>query len=532
MKSRSFAYPFLASVITIAVFLPALRHGWVWDDTFLLVDNPHYRGLSWPQLRWMFSSMLAAHYQPLTWLSYALDFQLWGMRPAGYHLTNVVLHSLNAALFFWVARRLLVLAAPTENRAPDAAAFFAALLFALHPLRAETVAWVSERRGVLSGFFYLLTILLYLKAQSEGRRRLLAAAWLSYIGCILSKETGVMLPPVLLVLDWYPLRRFTRPNRRVFVEKIPFFLAAAAIGWLGLAAEIKGNAVWTWGQYGLGPRLAQTAFGLIFYLRKTLAPFNLSPIYEVPPNLNPWQPQYLACAALAVTLSGAAWRLRKNRPAFLAAWLCYGLTLLPLLGLLQYGSQMAADRYSYLSCLAAALLAGAILNQSFRQARALAALVIAFLGVLCWRQNLVWRDSLALWSSAAAAQPASAVAHNNLGLALVSLGRQQEAAAEFEKAVNANPVCVAARGRLVELLSSGRGDYEVSSLKEVLRTNPVCRKAQGNFITARAALGDLSGAEIYYRESLIIDPDDAMARANLIFALKAGAEERARRPER
>jgi hypothetical protein len=237
---------FSVAFVTFAVFLPALRNGFVnWDDYELLVDNPRYRGLGWEQVSWMFSTFHNGHYQPLSWMTFALDYLIWGMEPFGYHLTNLVLHATNTALVYFLALRLLSLALSRPPSAPDLglrmAAGFAALFFSIHPLRVESVAWVTERRDVLSGLFFLATLLCYLQGmtisndpshQARWRNRALIAYGLS----LLSKASGVTLPVVLLALDVYPLRRLGGgPGRwlgplarHVWWEKVPFFLLAAA----------------------------------------------------------------------------------------------------------------------------------------------------------------------------------------------------------------------------------------------------------------------------------------------------------------
>src|SRR5207249_5325570 len=205
-----------------------------WDDAVLFDDNPRYRGLGWKELRWMFSTFTMGHWVPVTWLSHGLDYTLWGMNPLGYHLTNVTLHALNAALLYLVARRLLGRAMRFDGPAAPLAAATAALFFALHPLRAESVAWATERRDVLSGLFFLLTILTYLRmCEASGRRRgwLLAGGAVTYLLALASKGSVMVLPAVLILLDVYPLRH---RSRRVLLEKIPFVvlgLAGAAVAY-------------------------------------------------------------------------------------------------------------------------------------------------------------------------------------------------------------------------------------------------------------------------------------------------------------
>src|SRR5213596_4210887 len=283
--------PLVIAFSTFAAFLPALQNQFVnWDDHENFRDNPHYRGLAWTQLRWMWTTH-RGHYIPLTWMTFGLDYLLWGMNPVGYHLTNLLLHVANAVVFFFVVRRLLTraLSSPSERgHALALSAGFASLVFAIHPLRVESVAWVTERRDVLSGLFYLVAILLYLRACERGARGR-GWYWLSvavFVCALLSKSMVVNLPVVLLILDVYPLRRlggalgwWSARARRVYVEKIPFVLLAAAASAIAVMAQSSVHAAASLAQLSVPSRLAVSAYGLSFYLWKTVAPFSLSPLY-------------------------------------------------------------------------------------------------------------------------------------------------------------------------------------------------------------------------------------------------------------
>ena len=249
------AVPVLLALVSFVVFLPALEAGFVnWDDDQNFLDNPNYRGLGAAQLRWMFTTFLMGHYIPLSWVTLGLDYVVWGMRPAGYHLTNLLLHVANAVLFYFMALRLLRASTPGDHADGSLAltlgSGFATLLFAVHPLRAESVAWITERRDVLSGLFYLAAVLAYLRycdgAVSDGSRTR-KWYWASlglFALALLSKAMAVTLPVILLVLDVYPLRRLggvggRRPwasSRSVVTEKLPFFVLSLAAGVIALVA--------------------------------------------------------------------------------------------------------------------------------------------------------------------------------------------------------------------------------------------------------------------------------------------------------
>src|SRR5437870_9543454 len=432
--------PVLIALVTVAAFLPTLHNQFVnWDDEENFLDNPDYRGLAWTQLRWMWTTHLG-HYIPLTWMTLGLDYLLWGMNPFGYHLTSLLLHAANAGVFFFVVRRILTLALPSRSERGHALAVsagFAALVFAIHPLRAESVAWVTERRDVLSGLFYLSAILVYLRACERGARGR-GWYWLSVavFGCaLLSKSMVVNLPVVLLILDVYPLRRlggfvgwWSEPARRIYVEKIPFVLLAAAASAVAVMAQLSHNTMVSVVQLsGLG-RLAVSMYGLSFYLWKTVAPVNLSPLYELPPTGNPWPPPFLLSYGLVLAITAIVLAFRRRVPGLLAAWVAYIVVLLPVLGIFQSGPQIAADRYTYLAGLGWAILAGAGLLSCWRSSRrsktgtpatwlltGIALCVVVGLGVLTWSQAKVWRDSERLWAHTLAIDPDSPLAQNNFG---------------------------------------------------------------------------------------------------------------------
>src|SRR6058998_2977196 len=409
--------PLVIALITCAAFLPTLQNQFVnLDDNDNFLDNPHYRGLAWTHLRWMWTTHLG-HYIPLTWMTLGLDYLLWGMNPVGYHLTSLLLHAANAVVFFFVVRRLLTRALPglsERGHALAVSAGVAALVFAIHPLRMESVAWATERRDVLSGLFYLLTILMYLRAYEFGARGR-GWYWLAvavFVCALLSKSMVVNLPVVLLILDVYPLRRlggaigwWSEPARRVYVEKIPFVLLAAAASAIAVMAQSSVHAALSLAQLSMPGRLAISAYGLSFYLWKMVVPVNLSPFYERG-LIDPWATPFLLSYGLVLAITAIVLALRRRVPGLLAAWLAYIVVLSPVLGIFQSGSQIAADRYTYLAGLGGAILAGAGLLSCWRTSRTsktgtpttlpiagVATCVVVGLGALTWNQAQVWHDS-------------------------------------------------------------------------------------------------------------------------------------------
>lgn len=457
--------PALVGLATLLVFLPVLWNQFVnWDDEVNLVSNDQFRGLGWEQLRWMFTTTLGGHYIPVTWLSFGLDYLLWGMRPAGYHATSLLLHTANAVLFYFVARRLLRSSAQADGHSLTLGAAVAALLFSLHPLRVESVAWATERRDVLMGLFALLCVLAYLRAADRADGALDRRWYWTAVGlfglALLSKSVVVGLPVVLLLLDIYPMRRSAtglrqggaRGLRRLAVEKIPFVVLATAVGLVALTVGAGHRLMTPLETLGVLQRLAISAYALVFYLGKTVAPWPLSPLYILFHPVVLSSATYLVPAAAVIAITLAAIAGYRRWPAGLIAWASYVVLLAPVVGILHNGAQVAADRYTYLSCAPWAILAGAGVAWCRHAGRsgtlsrpvgtavigAAAAIIVAFAGMTV-RQIGVWRDSVTLWTHAVSVEPASELPVFYLGWALTEARRFDDARAHFERALKRVP---------------------------------------------------------------------------------------------
>jgi hypothetical protein len=437
------------AVLVLWVFLPTLDHRWApLDDELNFVSNPHYRGLSFDHLRWMATTRHAGHYIPLSWLTLAVDFELSGMDPRGYHRTNLLLHLANALLFGALAWRLLGLpASGAAGEAPPAApralgAFAAAALFAVHPLRVESVAWITERRDVLCGLFVLLTVHAYLSAAESGgprRSRALAGALLAFAAALLSKGIALVLPVALLALDLFPLGRlephprrwFQRPARAVLLEKLPFLgLAAlsAAVTFWAIAPVMADRT-----QAGLEHRLLSAGYGLSFYLEKTLLPFAIP--FQVPAihPLSVVRDGGVALRGLGfLAVLGAAFALRRRWPAVPLALAVFTAFVLPVSGLFQAGPQLAAHRYTYLAALPLALLVGAGLDglarrQGRRGLVALALLTLALSVALAASARsfvALWHDDVTFCRAAVGAAPDAWAPRGALARAYLARGEE------------------------------------------------------------------------------------------------------------
>jgi protein O-mannosyl-transferase len=533
--------PIVVVVLTVAAFYPVLQNKFVnWDDYKNIVENPHYRGLGWTNIRWMFTTFHMGHYQPLTWLTFGIDYVLWGVNPFGYHFTSLILHAATAVVFFFLARELLSIATGSAEKplAVWVGAAVSALLFAVHPLRVESVAWATERRDVLSGLFYALTILAYLNAwRSEKFRD--GWYWLAvslFLCAILSKSITVTLPAVLLLLDIYPLRRLGGSNgwwsettRAVYWEKLPFALLSV----VGAAATFFSHALIddmaSLERLGVLERLTVSVYGLWFYFWKTVAPFKLSPLYELPSQADLWTLSFMFSYVVVILAMALGLGLRHRLPGLGIAGLAYTATLLPVLGIFHNGPQIVADRYSYLACMGWAVLAGAG-AQYFLQSSAnapmgkrhlvlgscLTAVLLVGLGFLTWQQTQIWRDPEKLWNHVLSTTGESLFARNNLGNALAAEGRFDEAVDQFQRALRIDPNDSDAVYNLGNALAR-QGNFEAAGkqLQYALQVNPRNAMAAYDLGNVRVRQGRFDEAMNQFERALKTDPGLTRAHYNI-----------------
>ncbi len=538
--------PLVVAAITFAAFLPALDNGFVnWDDDKVLLQNNHFRGLGDEQLEWMFTAYWMGHYHPLTWMSFAVDYLTWGIDDAyGFHLTNVLLHTLNTAFFYFLVARLLALAMGDPHGRKDtallASAALAALVFGIHPLRVESVAWVTERRDVLSLSFLLPCVLCYLRyvAGGAGRRFWYTASVVLLLFSLLSKAWGITLPVVLLVLDIYPLRRvgaarkepLSSQVRRVLIDKLPFVVLAASIAFK--AASAQATAVYTMktlDEHGLAQRAAQAAYGLAFYVWKTVCPVGLAPLYEIPIEMNPLEPRFIAAGVVVIAGIAAILLYRRRWRAGPALLAIYVITLAPVLGLAQSGPQLVADRYSYVSCLTLAVLVGAAClwlvrwlsgRWSLRGAVGLTAgvavVVVGMMTVLTWRQARVWRTSQTLWEHCLTICPDSRDARYNLGVDLANRQEYDRAIERFNETLRLDPHhsgALASLGRAWHL--QGETEQAIPKYMEALRLKDDMSRVHRWLGSALQEIGNTDEAARHFSEAIRLEPESVEASSDL-----------------
>jgi protein O-mannosyl-transferase len=511
---RDWALGLVVAGLTALVFLRSLGHGFVaWDDEVLLVNNPAFRGFSWVHLRWIAGNTLG-HYVPVTWLSFALDYELGGLRPAGYHLTNVLLHAVNAGLVYALALRLLGCATAWTTHARRVGAVVTALVWALHPLRVESVSWVTGRRDLLSGFFFFLVLLAYAQATSArgARRRGWQVATVAvYTLALGSKATVIPAPLVLMALDVYPLRRLPANIRSwaapalwgVWLEKVPLVLLA------GLAAGA--SAIILGGGYqvlGVSAWLGKLAVCLTTPLWKTIWPLSLSPLYELPRRIDLGDAQYWADGLLVAGVTITVIALCRRWPAGAVAWIWYLAFLAPVSTAAHAAPQITADRYSYLPILGPLLLVGAgaaafteaagaaRVSRALAQSAGVGAVtIIMVLAGLTWRQQAIWQDTGRLWTHAVAVTPDCFFCHTNLGNWLMTQDQVVEAVVHFEVARSLRPDRAGIRANIGHaMVRLGHPADAIPHYEAVLLQSPGRTSIRVDLASALVAVGRLPEA--------------------------------------
>ena len=586
-----------AGLLTFLVFLPALRNGFVnWDDNMYIYDNMFIRTLNPDMLVWAISDLTtASNWHPLTWISHALDYALWGLDPLGHHLTNNILHALNTFLVVLLVARLVEFVKPlsavsrqhsavrgqrgevtplnhplprgevkwsavtesttqplnylTSSRFPLIAAAATGLLFGLHPLHVESVAWVSERKDLLCALFYLLSLLMYLKgrlvamgngqsAKDEITTKVPIAYRLSPRACfslslcffllaLLSKPMAVTLPLVLLILDWYPLGRISSFSALggVILEKLPFFAFSLASGVITILAQHSGGAVMPLESLPLATRLIVGIQALVVYLRKMLLPLDLVPVYPYPQEVSLTSLKFFLPVLLAIGITAAAVAVARKQRLWLAAWAYYLITLLPVIGLIQVGRQPMADRYTYLPGLGPFLIAGLAaawlykkgsIHMTSRLSRvfgfSVAVALLAILGSLSVKQAAVWKDNFTLWNYVIGKEPREIPsAYNQRGSAFYDEGEYARALDDFSRAIASEPekYFKAYNNRGMANQKLGRLDEAIADFDKAISIDPEYGKAYNNRGLVYDGKGLLAEAVEDYSRAIALDPDDA-----------------------
>lgn len=447
-----------------------------YDDDDYVTRNLHVRdGLTEPSVAWAFKSTEAAYWFPVTRLSYLIDDQINGLDAGSFHLTNVILHAMCTLLLFACLRRM------TGARWRSA---FVAFVFALHPAHVETVAWVAERKELLSILFWFLTLWMYLVYVARPRIWSYLVMAAAFCGGLMSQALIVTLPLAMLLLDIWPLQRMTRVSApRLVIEKIPLFALAGAASWITIATQRSGGALASLSQIPLGLRIENAAISYLTYLFQFAWPTKLSAVYPYRGDI-PWWQAAVAALALASITAFAMLQFRR-RPYILVGWLWFVLTLTPVIGLFQAGPQPHADRYTYIPFIGIAIAIAWGVVDLFPKQRFLpiaAAIVCAVWMAVTWSDLRYWQNSVALFQHAVDVTTANWIAQNTLGDAL---------------------------------LREGKIDDAISHFDDALRLEPARAEVRVNLGVALGEQGDSNGAETQYRAALRVDPDNPDAQEGL-----------------
>lgn len=491
------------------------------DHVYVTEKAQVLAGVSKDSLRWAFTSTDAGFWHPLTWISLMIDHDLWGANPFGYHLTNVLLHAAATLLLFGGLQRM--------TGSPFRSGFVAAL-FAIHPLHVESVAWIAERKDVLSGVFWMLSLLLYARyAERPGMFRY-CLVLLSFFMGLMAKPMVVTLPFVLMLLDIWPLKRLSTKSLNVlFAEKIPFLLMGAAVGVITMVAEQRAGALKSLGELSFLNRICNAVVAYGFYLYKMVWPSRLSVHYPHPGNRPLWEIA-LSITVLA-TITFFAIKRSKSQPFFLIGWLWYLIGLLPVAGLIQIGTHAFADRYTYIPLIG--VFIGIVWGiGDFAEQKKLplqfgmiGIAVLAALSAVSVQQVRHWQNAESLFRQALRATQNNYLAYNNLGAALSRQGRQQEAIPCFKKALNIRPDYIEALFNIgVALAEQGKYAEALPAYEKALALNPRFVEAHNNAAIAYAHTGKLRQAMVHFREALRIRPDYSDAIRNLRIAEKRLSE--------
>ena len=504
---------------TLIVYWPATDNGFVnYDDDVYVTDNAQVRqGLTRESLRWVWTAQVSANWHPLTLLSHMADVSGFGLDAAAHHRTSVLLHGLNALLLF------VVLARMTGSRWQPAVV---AALFALHPLHVESVAWIAERKNVLSTLFWILTMGAYARwVRSPDPRRYLLALSLFALG-LMTKPMLVTLPFVLLLIDHWPLDRLRGAVGRRIVEKLPFFSLTVASSAITFVVQQRGGAVDVAGALPLAARVANAVVSYGRYLLDTLWPLDLAVLYPLTPAISPWH--VVLSGAVVVTITVGAIASASTRPWFTVGWLWYLGTLVPVLGLVQVGFQSRADRYTYVPLIGIFVVlawAGAEwLERRPGDRRLAAAVMLALLLVssgVTRAQLRHWSDSVALWQRTIAVTEHNAIAHYNLGRAVDDRRDLGRAVEHYRQAIRLDPVFVEAHANLASAIRR-QGDLAgaIPHYRRALELDPQRATSHLSLANAVAATGRAADAIEHYREAVRLDPDLALAHFNLANTLR------------
>ncbi len=534
------------ALITFVVFLPSLKNDFVdYDDQNFVVKNRHIISMDSDFIKWAFTDR-EHQWTPLRWVSHAADYKIWRLNPAGHHLSSVILHSLNAFLVVILVVRLFegvklrMLPPPAgeeeanERRKALIAGVITGLLFGIHPLRVESVAWVAERKDVLFAFFFLLSLLSYLHycIFSENRRRpfYYSLTLVFFMMAVMSKAAAVVFPLVLILLDFYPLERVTfrsgvRTWRGIFIEKLPFAVISGIVSLINIGVHEKMGAVVPLTAVPFNDRVLLAFKAMAFYLMKMVWPFNLSLIYGEPYEVSLSAPDYIISLLFMTAMTASCFFLwHKGKRLWLAVWIYYIVMLLPVSVVKVFSFSFAHDRYTYMASIGPFLIAGIGVAVAMERIKAknrlipflLPAVVLFLMAALTIKQTGVWKNSITLWNSVVERTPRFIGAYVHRGNAYFTLGKYREAIRDFDHVIEAipgNEEVYNNRGSAYREI----GDYEtaIRDFSKAIELKPGYAAAYNNRAEVYARTGNYGKALADLEKTLTGEPNYVVSRVNL-----------------
>lgn len=515
---------FLISAILL-VYWQITGHEFInFDDGLYVTQNPHVQsGITLESIKWAFTTGHAANWHPITWLSHMMDYKLYGLDPMGHHWTNLQIHIVNSILLFLVFK--MMTGALWQSS-------FVAALFALHPLHVESVAWVAERKDVLSTFFWILSMWAYVRyARHPGKKRYALLTLLFILG-LMTKPMLVTLPFVLLLLDFWPLSRFQPMTKGYYNvsyktiaglvwEKLPLFTFSAVSCIITFFVQKHGGAIKSLEAVPLDLRLANALFAYVGYIGKTIWPQKLALIYPYPSISVFWQ--IIFSLPVLICISALVIKLARDFPYLVTGWLWYLGTLVPVIGLVQVGNQSMADRYTYVSLIGIFIIVSWGMKDIFcrKQNRKtllalLAGLSITSFMICAWFQTRYWQNSTLLLKQTINVTSNNSMAHYIFGLALDQQGKLDEAVLQYKNALNIKPNFSKAHNALgAAILRDGKLKEAIYHFNEAVNIYPDYADAHNNLATALITKGKFEEAVFHYKEALRIDPENETAHKNL-----------------
>ena len=511
----------ILAIITVAVFWQVNKFDFInFDDNLYVTANPNIMsGITLQGFTWAFTTRYFDFWTPLVWLSFMLDYQLYGLKAGGYHVTNLIFHVLSTLLLFWLFCRM--------TGAVWKSAFVAAF-FALHPLHVESVVWVSERKDVLSAFFWMLTLCLYVFYTERPNIKRYLAVIFAFILALLSKPMVVTLPAIMILLDYWPLNRFDSKKENLFSwqlkEKFIFFILSSVLTIVTIynpnnhGIQEKIDII----HFPLLSRLANDSIAYVVYLEKTLWPHDMTIFYPFISQISAWK--VTGSLLLIILITAISIVIVKSKPYVLVGWLWFAFSLLPVLGTIHICSYMMADHYHYLTSIGLAIILAwstpAFIRNEQLKKRVLfllSVVVLIIMASLTWKQCNYWKDSIELWQHALNVTDNNYIAHNNIASALLEKGDTEKAIYHYNEAIRINRYAKALHNMGIIYYNLGRYQQAIEYFNQAIREKHDYSTAHYSLGNTYLLLGQHQFALGQYNETIEIRPDHANAYNSRAF---------------